>query len=71
VQRILVESEQLDSVGYNAGRSEMEIEFRNGDIIRYMSVPAPTYLALMNADEKDAYFEKHVKNEFVFLVAKK
>jgi hypothetical protein len=65
VERLIVEGTQLGSVGYNARKNDLEIEFKDGSVTLYMGVPAPIYLALMNAEDKDAYYNKHVKDIFI------
>ena len=66
MERLLVEAERLSSVGYNARKGDMEVETKAGEILLYMGVPAATYLALMNSDSKDVYFDENIKDVFIF-----
>ncbi len=66
MERLLVEAERLVSVGYNARKGDLEVEMTSGEIYLYLGVTAPTYVAFMNSDSKDAYFERSIKDVFIF-----
>ncbi len=61
-----VRSSNIQSVGYDASTSTLEVEFHGGSIYQYFSVPEPTYQALMAATSKGAYLNKHIKNRYRF-----
>ncbi len=65
MERTIVTATQLKSVGYNGRNSDLELEFQDGSIVLYLGVPAPTWIALMNADDKDAYFNKNIKDIYI------
>lgn len=65
MERLIVQGLKLDSVGYDARMSDLEIAFKDGSVMLYMGVPAPIYIALMNAEDKDAYYDKHIKDIFI------
>lgn len=65
-ERMIVDETRLKSIGYRASRGDMEVEMQDGEVYLYLGVPAPTYLALMNAEDKDIYFTKHIENIFVY-----
>lgn len=61
MDRIPVSSSNLASVGYGSNHQILEIEFINGSIYKYFSVPSSVYLGLMAASSHGAYFDQHVK----------
>lgn len=61
MNRVPVNSSILTSVGYNANKRILEIEFRNGGIYKYHNIPESIYSGLMKADSFYQYFERHIK----------
>ena len=43
-ERLIVASELIFSVGYSARRSDLEVQFQDGRLMRYLAVPASVYL---------------------------
>lgn len=64
MRRRHVESEALRSVGYDASRRMLEIEFNSGEVYRYFDVPASVHAGLMGADSHGEYFSHHVRDLF-------
>jgi len=62
VERVIVTAADLKSVGYNGRNSDLELEFRDGSVLLYLGVPAPTWIALMNTEDKDGYYARHIKD---------
>ncbi len=56
-----VSSSTLRSVGYDPLRSELEVEFNNGSVYVYASVPQSVYNGLMAATSHGGYFDRMVK----------
>jgi hypothetical protein len=48
MQRQLVKSTNVRSVGYDASIGTLEIEFHSGGIYQYFSVPEAVYIAFIN-----------------------
>jgi hypothetical protein len=61
-----VESSQLKSVGYDAEKRILEIEFKGGGVYQYFDVPAETHKALMEAESMGKYFGKEIRSKFKF-----
>jgi hypothetical protein len=62
VKRQPVDSEAITSIGYDAERRELEIEFADtGDIYLYFDVPAEEYQAFMAAGSKGTYLNQVFK----------
>ncbi len=62
MERVPVQSSNLASIGYDISTSILEIEFRNGSVYQYYSVPAQVHEGLMNAGSKGSYFHQNIKN---------
>ena len=61
MDRTRVSSSNLASVGYDAQTQTLEIEFLNGGISQYYSVPENRYTGLMSASSKGEYFDAFIK----------
>jgi len=54
-------SGKIVSIGYNPESRILEVEFRNGELYRYLGIPQREYRKLMNARSKEAYLEGEFK----------
>ena len=61
MNRQAVRSTNLRSVGYDPARRILEVEFVNGSIYQYYSVPEHEYRGLMQASSHGSYFDHHIK----------
>jgi len=61
MEREEVSSSNLASIGYDAESKTLEIEFLNGGIYQYFSVPEIIYNGLMSASSHGQYFDKNIK----------
>ncbi len=66
MERLIVESSVIFTVGYDTKKGDLEISFRDGGIYLYLGVPAGIYLELMNAESKGAFFDRKIKDQFVY-----
>ncbi len=66
MERLIVKSETIRSIGYDAKKSDLEVAFQDGTALLFMAVPATVYLDLMNAEDAEAFYAKKIKNEYVF-----
>lgn len=64
MERTSVNVGDLASVGYEAETQTLEIEFKDGDIYRYHSVPFAIYEGLMNAATHEDYFQESIKDSY-------
>jgi hypothetical protein len=64
VDRIPVSSTNLRSVGYDSEALLLEIEFLDGAVYQYFSVPPAVYQDLMAAESKGSFLAKHVRNRY-------
>ncbi|WP_022823431.1 KTSC domain-containing protein [Hymenobacter norwichensis] len=61
MQRRPVRSTSLKAVGYDDTTLVLEIEWRNGSIVRYTGVPEPMYQALLAVPGKAMFVEQVVE----------
>jgi hypothetical protein len=66
MDRLLVNSSNLVSVGYEPGSSTLEVEFQSGNIYQYLNVPEHIYQDLMTSNSKGQYFHDYILKEFDF-----
>jgi len=64
MERILVESSNLESVGYDEENEILEVEFKSGAVYRYYDVPPEVYEELMTADSHGSYFYWNIRDVF-------
>ncbi len=65
-KRIRVASSSVVSLGYDAEKQILEIEFVGGSVYQYFDVPASIYKALMNAGSKGTFVNTRVKGHYDF-----
>lgn len=67
MDRVPVSSSNLQSVGYSADSSTLEIEFIRGGVYQYFDVPQGEHEGLMSSDSKGKYFLANIKNRYPYL----
>ena len=67
---ITVDSTTLRTVGYDAERQLLHIEFQNRSRYQYFNVPATVYEELLRAPSKGAFFNRTVRPRFDFALIK-
>ncbi|NOU46937.1 MAG: KTSC domain-containing protein [Bacteroidales bacterium] len=66
MERTPVSSSTIASVGYDAEKQILEIEFQHGAIYQYFDVPQEVYNGLMNAGSIASYFMNEIKTKFEY-----
>ena len=61
MERTLVDSSNLASVGYDIKSAILEVEFHSGGVYQYFGVPLFVYQGLLNAASKGKYLNQVVK----------
>ncbi|HET7229470.1 MAG TPA: KTSC domain-containing protein [Longimicrobium sp.] len=61
MQREPVQSSSVGSIGYDARKHLLEVEFRNGGVYRYLDVPEAEYQALRDADSVGRHLNQEIK----------
>jgi ATP-dependent DNA helicase RecG len=63
-ERIPVVSSNIASIGYDAKKKVLEIEFHHGAVYQYFDVPENVYEELMSSPSQGAYFMNEIKEKF-------
>ena len=61
-----VDSTTLATTAYVAADQTLWLEFRCGAVYGYSSVPSEVHQALLLADSKGAYFNRHIRGRFPY-----
>ncbi|MCK9399180.1 MAG: KTSC domain-containing protein [Bacteroidales bacterium] len=67
MKRESVSSSNLASVGYDADKKILEIEFNHGGVYQYFDVPKEVYDELMNADSLGSYFYHNIRDDYKYI----
>jgi hypothetical protein len=67
MNRIQVVSRNVSSIGYDADRRILEVEFQSGSIYQYSDVPEDEYEGLLNASSKGRYLNTHIKDRYAYI----
>jgi hypothetical protein len=62
-----VDSTTLATIAYDAAEQTLWLEFRSGAVYVYSSVPSDVHQALLLADSKGVYFNRHIRGRFPYL----
>jgi hypothetical protein len=69
MDRLIVNSSNLITVGYDDAVGTLEVEFQSGKVYQYMNVPAQIYQGLMTASSKGEFFHDHILKQYDFVEA--
>lgn len=61
-----VESRSIRSVGYDPAARALEVEFRNGAVYLYRTVPSAIHAQLMAAPSKGRFLNARIRTTFPF-----
>ena len=64
MERKRVNAANIRSVGYDAGKQLLEIEFTSGSIVQYSGVSPEVYRQFMNAPSPGSYFQDKIDENF-------
>lgn len=64
MRRTLLVSSVLRSVGYDADRQTLELQFTSGDVYHYFLVPQRVYRELLATDSPGRYFGAEVRDRY-------
>ena len=67
MERIAVESSNMESIWYDKWRMILEIEFSNNSIYQYLNVPEKKYYEIMGADSHWKYLNSDIKGIYDFI----
>jgi hypothetical protein len=66
MDRLLVNSSNIITVGYDPKEQTLEVEFQSGKVYQYYQVPEDVYQELMSASSKGQFFHDNVMNQYDF-----
>ena len=66
MNRRLVSSSSVTSIGYDPKTETLEIEFGSGRVYQYYDVPANLHDEIMQAPSKGQFFNTHIKDGYSF-----
>jgi DNA helicase HerA-like ATPase len=61
MEREMVDSSTVLSIGYEPTSTTLEVEFKNGGVYQYYNVPEPIYQQLMASDSKGKFMHAYIK----------
>lgn len=67
MKRVSVASTNINSIGYDAERQILEIEFRNGGVYQYFGVPKKTHQDILISGALSRYFSENIKNQYDYI----
>jgi len=70
MKRTNVDSSNLASIGYDATKQILEIEFNHGGVYQYFDVPKDVYDELMSASSHGRYFVHNIKDGYEYVKIK-
>ncbi len=64
MNRIIIESSMIRSIGHDADNSTLEIEFNSGAIWQYFDFPESIWYEFEGADSQGKFFHREIKNQY-------
>ena len=64
MRRQPVDSSAISSLGYDARKSVLEVEFRSGAVYDYLEVPPKVWKAFLKAPSKGRFFSRRIRGQF-------
>ena len=61
---IPVTSSNVESIGYDADSSTLQVEFKNGSTYQYFDVPENIFIGLRDADSVGGYLAARIKGTY-------
>jgi hypothetical protein len=64
MERKRINASAIRSVGYDAGRQLLEIEFSSGSVVQYSGVSPEIHRRLMNSPSPGSFFQDQIDENF-------
>jgi len=64
MERKRINASSIRSVGYDAGRQLLEIEFSNGSVVQYAGVSPEVHRRFLNAPSPGSFFQDQIEENF-------
>jgi len=66
MERELVSSSNIASIGYDAAAETLEVEFLDGSVYQYYNVPQALYQQFMEAGSKGKFLHANIRNAYAY-----
>ena len=66
MERKIIESSLIRSIGYDDELQVLQIEFKEGHVRDYKNISAQVYHQLMHAQSKGKFYLKHIRGKFSY-----
>jgi hypothetical protein len=63
---VQVESEAIDEITYDSGRSILFVRFAHGGWYSYFGVPKGVHDALVSAESHGRFFHEHIRDRYTY-----
>ena len=60
VDRKRIDSKKIESIAYDPESYTLEIEFKNGNLVRYFGLPDYIFEKFLHSPDKDVFFSKYI-----------
>lgn len=67
MDRLLVRSETISSIGHDPDSLMLEVEFLHGDVYQYFDVPKEVHADLLGARSIGRFFNAEIKNKYRYV----
>jgi len=64
MERKNIDSSMLQSIGYDANSSTLELEFKNGGVWQYFDLPESLWYEFEAAESQGKFFLREIKNQY-------
>ncbi len=66
MDRAAVSSSNVRAIGYDSATQTLEVEFVNGSVYQYYSVPENMYEAFLKASSKGQFLHQYIRNAYPY-----
>ncbi|XVS62085.1 KTSC domain-containing protein [Actinosynnema sp. CA-299493] len=67
MNRQVVQSSSISSIGYGEPSLTLEVEFHHGGTYQYLSVSDAVHLGFLNASSHGRFFQSHIRNRYSYI----
>lgn len=64
MNRTIIESSMIRSIGYDVDNATLELEFNSGAIWQYYDFPESVWYEFEGADSQGKFFHREIKNQY-------
>ncbi len=64
MERKNIESSMIESIGYDANSSTLEVEFKSGEVWQYFDFPEPLWYEFEASGSQGKFFHREIKKQY-------